>query len=340
MEKRKHAGWLCAAAVLMMGVGAVTMEARAEPAPVYGPRLEGFAYPWPVREFSFASQRQTLRMAYIDVLPERANGQVAVLLHGKNFCAGTWAETIRILAGRGYRVIAPDQIGFCKSDTPENYQFSFEQLALNTRALLDSLGVEKAVMIGHSTGGMLAARYALMFPDRLTQLVMVDPLGLEDWRAKGAPWRSVDQWFAAERHKTAETIRAYEKKVYYAGGWKPAYEPWVQMLAGQYRGSGGEALAWNSARLYDMIYTQPVLYEFPALRVPTVLMVGDKDITAIGADGASPEVRARLGHYPVLAKAAAAAIPGAKLIEFPTLGHAPQIQDPEAFHSALLGVLR
>ncbi|NHO33854.1 alpha/beta fold hydrolase [Acetobacter fallax] len=337
MRKRGHFGRMWAAVML---AGAFAFGARADSGPVYGLRLEGFAYPWPVREFGFTSQRQTLRMAYLDVRPAQANGQVAVLLHGKNFCAGTWEETIRVLVARGYRVIAPDQIGFCKSDTPDNYQFSFEQLALNTRDLLDSLGIGKAVMIGHSTGGMLAVRYALMFPDRVTQLVMVDPLGLEDWRAKGAPYQSVDQWFVAERHKTADAIRAYEKKVYYAGEWKPAYETWVQMLAGQYRGSGAEALAWNSARLYDMIYTQPVVYEFPALRVPTVLMIGDRDITAIGADRASPEVRARLGHYPALGKEAVAAIPGAKLIEFPTLGHAPQIQDPAAFHSALLRSLR
>ncbi|GBR07077.1 alpha/beta hydrolase [Acetobacter oeni] len=323
-----------------MLVAACITGARAESGPVYGPRLAGFSYPWPVREFGFTSQRQVLRMAYLDVRPKQANGQVAVLLHGKNFCAATWESTIRVLAARGYRVIAPDQIGFCKSDTPENYQFSFEQLALNTRDLLDSLGIGKAVMIGHSTGGMLAARYALMFPERVTRLVLVDPLGLEDWRAKGVPYRSVDQWFAGERGRTAETIRAYETKYYYAGTWKPAYERWVQMLAGQYRGTGSEALAWNSARLYDMIYTQPVIYEFSSLRVPTVLIIGDKDMTAVGADGASPEVRARLGHYPVLAKAAVAAIPGAKLIEFPTLGHAPQIQDPSAFHSALLESLR
>ena len=85
-----------------------------------------------------------------------------------------------------------------------------------------------------------------------------------------------------------------------------------------------------------MIYTQPVLYEFGQLAVPVVLMIGDKDTTAIGKDLAPPEQRAKLGDYPELGKDAARAIPGARLIEFPDLGHAPQIQDPEAFHKALL----
>lgn len=65
-------------------------------------------------------------------------------------------------------------------------------------------------------------------------------------------------------------------------------------------------------------------------------MIGDKDNTAIGKDLAPPEVRATLGNYPVLGKAAAAKIPHAKLVEFPDLGHAPQIQAPDRFHTALL----
>ena len=66
-----------------------------------------------------------------------------MLLHGKNFCAATWDATIRRLSDAGYRVIAPDQIGFCKSSKPEHYQYSFQQLARNTHALLESLGVSR-----------------------------------------------------------------------------------------------------------------------------------------------------------------------------------------------------
>jgi len=63
-----------------------------ENAPVYGPQLEGFDYRWPVSRYRFHSQRQDVEMAYLDVAP--AAGSVphgtVVLLHGKNFCAGTW----------------------------------------------------------------------------------------------------------------------------------------------------------------------------------------------------------------------------------------------------------
>ncbi|MGF6771061.1 pimeloyl-ACP methyl ester carboxylesterase [Paraburkholderia sp. GAS199] len=311
-------------------------QAADNAGPAYGPELEGFDYPAPVGQYTFTSQGVALHMAYMDVKPAHPNGRTAVLLHGKNFCAATWADTIHRLTDAGYRVVAPDQIGFCKSSKPEHYQYSFQQLARNTHALLESLGVNDATVIGHSTGGMLAIRYALMYPRETQQLVLVNPIGLEDWKAKGVPSLSVDQWYERELKTTADGIRRYEQSTYYAGQWRADYEPWVQMLAGMYRGPGKQIVAWNSALLYDMIYTQPVVYELGQLSMPTLLMIGQKDTTAIGKDAAPPEVRAKIGHYPELGKAAAKAIPHATLVEFAELGHAPQMQDPVAFHRALL----
>ena len=321
-------------------VVAPAAAASFDDGPKFGPELQGFAYPWPVQHFRFRSQGEALDMAYMDVLPAKPNGRTAVLLHGKNFCAATWQGTVAVLNQAGYRVIAPDQIGFCKSTKPAHYQFSFQQLAANTRALLASLGVERAVFIGHSTGGMLAVRYGLMYPDSVDQLVLVDPIGLEDWKAKGVPWQSVDAWYRQELQTTAESIRSYERTTYYAGTWEQNYERWVQMLAGMYRGRGRDLVAWNSALLYDMIYTQPVFYELDQLTMPVLLMIGDKDTTAIGKNLAPAAIRPTLGNYPVLGKAAAARIPHAALVEFPDLGHAPQIQAPDRFHQALLDGMR
>lgn len=316
---------------------AATLCATASAAtPSYGPELQGFEYPYKVAQFDFTSQRQPLHMAYMDVRPERPNGLTIALLHGKNFCAATWRGTIATLAAAGYRVIALDQIGFCKSSKPERYQYSFQQLAHNTHDLLASLGIGEVRLLAHSTGGMIAVRYALMYPGETKQLILVNPIGLEDWKAKGVPAISVDDWYARELKTNADGIRRYEQGTYYAGHWSDDYEIWVQMLAGLNNGPGKELVAWNSALIYDMIYTQPVFYELQDIAVPTVLMIGDKDNTAIGKDFAPPAIRETLGHYPQLAQAAAARIPGAKLIEFPDLGHAPQIQDPAAFHKALL----
>lgn len=329
------------AALLFAGsllVGA--SPAIAQERPVFGPRLEGYAYPHPVRVFSLQSQRQTLEMTYMDVAPTgAANGRVVVLLHGKNFCSATWVPTIDVLTQAGFRVIAVDQIGFCKASKPEAYQFSLAQLAANTRALLDSLEVERPVVVGHSMGGMLAIRYALQNPEAVDQVVLVNPIGLEDWQAEGVPYARLDDAFANERRTTFDSIKGYQQRVYYDGEWRPAYDAPVEMLAGMYAGPGGEIVAWNQAQTSDMIFTQPVVHELPRLKAPTTLIIGGADRTAPGANRAAPEVQARLGQYPALGRTAAAAIPNSRLIEFPRLGHSPQTQDPDAFHGALLATL-
>ncbi|GFM65382.1 alpha/beta hydrolase [Pseudomonas cichorii] len=331
MRAAKIAGFLMTLAL----PGAVFAET-----PSYGQQLEGFAYPHALKKFSFQSQGQKLEMGYMDVAPTgKANGRTAVLMHGKNFCAATWEDSIKALSEAGYRVVAPDQIGFCTSTKPGYYQYSFQQLATNTHELLTSLKVDKVSVIGHSTGGMLATRYALMYPQQTEKLVMVNPIGLEDWKALGVPYRSIDQWYERELKVTAEGIRQYEQKTYYDGRWKPEYDKWVDMLAGLNKGPGQKAVAWNSALIYDMIFTQPVFYEFPKLKVPTLLMIGDADTTAIGSDIAPPEVKARIGNYKVLGKQVTEMIPGATLVEFKGMGHAPQMEEPVMFNKALVSGL-
>ncbi|MBX9632438.1 MAG: alpha/beta hydrolase [Burkholderiales bacterium] len=331
MRLRNHA----VAAALCLANAA----AAADPQPVYGPELEGFDYPHAVERFVFPSQGREVSMAFMDVAPRQSNGRTVVLLHGKNFCAATWEATIATLAANGYRVIAPDQIGFCKSTKPEHYQYTFHQLAANTRALLAARGVERATIVGHSMGGMLAARYALMFPDAVDSLVMVSPLGLEDWKAEGVPYATIDQLYQGELKTTFDSIKNYQLKYYYNGKWLPQYDRWVAMAAGLYAGPGRESVARNQALTSDMIFTQPVLYEFGAMRVPTFLIIGGLDRTAPGAARAPAEVAKRLGNYPELGKRAAGAIPGARLIEFPELGHSPQVEAPDRFHYALLRAL-
>ncbi|MGO2452040.1 alpha/beta fold hydrolase [Pseudomonas taetrolens] len=315
----------------------LAVAAPSAPGPVYGEELQGFEYPYPLHRFEFNSQGQPVQMGYMDISPSgKANGRTAVLMHGKNFCAATWGDSIKALSAAGYRVVAADQIGFCTSSKPEYYQYSFQQLADNTHALLTSLGIDKASVVGHSTGGMLATRYALMYAPETEKLVLVNPIGLEDWKALGVPWRTIDQWYERELKLSAEGIRKYEQSTYYGGRWKPEYDRWVDMLAGLNKGPGHKRVAWNSALIYDMIFTQPVFYELPALKVPTVLLIGDADTTAIGSDIASPEVKARIGDYTVLGKQAAKLIPGATLVEFPGMGHAPQMEDPPGFNKVLV----
>jgi pimeloyl-ACP methyl ester carboxylesterase len=131
----------------LMGAIAISATAYAEEHKKYGAELEGFDYPYEVHRFQFTSQGDEVFMAYMDVLPQQSNGRTVILLHGRNSCAATWENSINVLRDAGYRVIAPDQIGFCKSSKPFHYQFSIQQLAANTNALVKSLGINPAITL-------------------------------------------------------------------------------------------------------------------------------------------------------------------------------------------------
>jgi pimeloyl-ACP methyl ester carboxylesterase len=261
-----------------------------------------------------------------------------VLLHGKNFSGAYWATTIKMLTEAGYRVIAPDQVGFGKSSKPNSYQFSFQALAANTRSLLDSLRVEKFTLVGHSMGGMLAARMALMYPERVERLALVNPIGLEDWKLV-APYRTVEENFAQEMRATPESIKEYQRVNYFGGEWKPEYDALTEILAGWTRHPDYRRVAWNAALTSDMIFTQPVIYEFERLKTPTLFIIGQRDRTAIGKDRVPKEVAARMGDYPALGRAAARRIPRASLVEIEEAGHIPQVESFAKYARALLAFI-
>src|ERR1700688_114498 len=155
----------------------------AEPAArePYGIDLEGFAYPYPVSMLPQTNDGEQVRMAYMDVAPAQPNGRIVVLLHGRNFPSSYWAPVIKTLTDAGYRVVAPDQIGFGKSSKP-SADLHFDALARNTIAVLNHLQIAKADIVAHSLGGMLGVRIARAYPDHVAHLLLAAPIGLEDYR--------------------------------------------------------------------------------------------------------------------------------------------------------------
>ncbi|HEY1170252.1 MAG TPA: alpha/beta hydrolase [Verrucomicrobiae bacterium] len=290
-------------------------------------RLEDVPYPFPVKTYKLSTQQQDLEMSYMDVAPSGQSRGTILLLHGKNFNGAYWEETANALSAQGYRVIIPDQIGFGKSSKPNRYQYSFHQLAQNTHSLLTNLNVSEVHILGHSMGGMLAIRMALLYPESTKSLTLVNPIGLEDWQMKGVPYQTPDQWYQQEFKQTAEKIRTYQKENYYHGEWNPHYERWVEQAAATLRSPNYSTIAWNQALAYEMIYTQPVCHEFSRIKVPTLLIIGQKDRTAIGANLASADVRQTLGDYPKLGRATALKIPNSTLAELEGIGHVPHIEN-------------
>jgi len=301
--------------------------------------LSNYKYPYPVSVLPLNIQEQNLKMAYMDIKPENYNGKNIVLMHGKNFNGAYWKTTIAALSNEGFRVIVPDQIGFGKSSKPAHFQYTFQQLAQNTKTLLDSLKITKTAVLGHSMGGMLATRFALMYPKTTVKLILENPIGLEDWKIK-VPYKSVEWWYKNELKNTYESIRKYQLVSYYDNKWNPEYDQWVNLLAGWTLNSDYKTIAWNSALTYDMIFTQPVVYEFKNISSPTLLIIGTRDRTALGKGLVSEDVRKTMGLYNELGEKAQKIIPNAQLVEIENVGHLPHIEKFNSFIKPLIKFLK
>ncbi len=153
-------------------------------------------YPHPVNYIELTIEGHDVKMAYMDAKPTKSNGKTVLLFHGKNFNGYYWQDVISFLNNSGYRVIVPGQVGWGRSDKP-NIHYSFHLLAVNTMQLLDSLTTKKVHVIGHSMDGMLAARFALMFPNVVNKLIFENPIGLEDYKTF-IPYQKVEEQYEKE----------------------------------------------------------------------------------------------------------------------------------------------
>ena len=178
--------------------------------------LSTVKYPFPVQFKELKNQGQQFKMAFMDVKPARPNGKTIILLHGKNFNGYYFEQTAKVLQKEGFRVIIPDQIGFGKSSKPKQYQFSFQQLAENTKSIMDDLKIERFMVLGHSMGGMLATKMAVMYPENVEKLILENPIGLEDYR-NFSPYQNIDKLYASELKNTYQSYKDYQLKFYYDG---------------------------------------------------------------------------------------------------------------------------
>lgn len=298
-------------------------------------QTQKITYPDSVKYIQLTMERQAVRMAYMDIVPKNPNGQTILLLHGKNFNGYYWKNVISSFSNKGYRLIIPDQVGWGRSDKP-GIHYSFHLLAYNTKSLLDSLGIRKTHVIGHSMGGMLATRFALMFPNLVEKLIYEDPMGLEDYRTF-VPYQTVEQQFAKEVKATYGSYKACQQSYYPA--WKPEYEQYVAAQAEALNDSQFEKTAWANALTYQMIYEQPVVYEFKNLKKPTLIIIGDQDRTVPGKNLLDKALAAAHGQYPELGSWLNQQIKNSILMELSGVGHIPHIQVPDVFSREVIRFL-
>ena len=286
------------------------------------------AYPYPVSYLPLTMYGQDVRMAYMDIAPAgQPNGRTVVLLHGMNFGGFYFSGPIEVLRSAGFRIVVPDQIGFGRSSKPI-MPYNFHDMAANTRKLMQSLSIAQAAIVGHSMGGMLAARFSASYPDMTERTVIYNPIGLTDPRYQTA-WRTADDAYKATMAQSHDQIyQAFYANIrrYFPspGAWKPEYEQYVRILYAPTLGSEWPRLAMVRSIYQQITYLDPVVYDWAKIKSKTLVLGGDKD----GAD------------FPERAKHIADTIPNGQLVLIPNAGHVPHLEVPDIFNRELMKFLR
>ncbi|MCP4915064.1 MAG: alpha/beta hydrolase [Oligoflexia bacterium] len=300
----------------------------------YDKELSHFQYPFEVNTFVLRSQNQELDFRYMDV-GNKSSKKVALLLHGKNFSGYYWERVAKELVEKNFRVIIPDQIGFGKSSKPRAYQYSFGQLALNTKSLLDYLNIDSVRVVGHSMGGMLASTFAVEYPKITERLILINPIGLENY-GKYAQAKDVNFFYNIEKSKTLIKARNYQKKNYYDGNWSPEYEKLLIPLKGLLNGNDWDTVAWSNALTYGPIFSENLPSRFSEIKVKTYLIIGTRDKTGPGRAWLKEGVKRKLGEYKKLGRLTKKRIKNSTLFELKGLGHMPQFEDYLVFKKVFL----
>lgn len=317
-----------APAMLAMAMAATAPPAAGQtpkqPPPdakAYSPTLEDVPYPYPVHYLPLTMYGHDVRMAYMDVAPgAAANNRTVVLLHGMNFYGEYWAATIDVLRKSGFRVVVPDQVGFGRSSKVV-MPYTLSDMAANTARLLKSLGISSAAIVGHSMGGMVATRFALLYPDATERLVLYNQIGLTDARLQRPPV-SVDDTYRQLLAQSYDVV--YRGIARYFPHTIPAVaERYIERQYGWTLSGNWPEAAMVRALVQQMVYEDPVVYDWPHIKARTLELGGDQD----GPD------------FPALARHVAETIPNCTLVLIPGIGHVPHFESPDRFHQALIRFL-
>jgi pimeloyl-ACP methyl ester carboxylesterase len=297
----------------------------ASPPAEWGPlsiNLEEIRYPHPVHYLNLHLYGQDVRIAYMDVAPVgRANGQSVVLLHGGSYYGWYWKAQINALTNAGFRVVVEDRLGWGKSSKPI-LPYSISLHASNTAALLDHLRITKAAVVGHSIGGQMATRFAFLYPDRLTHMVMVNPIGLTDTRG-GRGFRPFD----GEVDVQPDLQAAYEADVKtdlarYVN-WRPEYLEHLRIRHGVRLSAEWPRLAYVRELGGNLRSIDSTVNDWPHIKTKSMVLGGTED----GPD------------FPALARRAATTLPNAELVLIPNAGHNPHEEVPDKVNAELIRFL-
>ncbi|MFT7471843.1 MAG: pimeloyl-ACP methyl ester carboxylesterase [Kiritimatiellia bacterium] len=283
--------------------------------------FEEIPYPYPVHFLELNRFQQDIRMAYMDVPPTgRANGQTVFIQHGMNFYSEAYTPTIKALSAAGFRVLAVDRIGYGKSTKPI-LPYSFNFVAANMKSLLDELEIDEVAIFGHSMGGMTVSRFAMVYPDITTHVVMVNQIGLTDQR-QSRPWRDP---FAGGGTTTYQSIlRGHQN--YFPLRWPPEHLEFVRRQFGQTMSGEWNRVAQVRRLQGQMLYDDPVVYDWQHIETKALVIGGEED--------------GLVDDFPTLAHNVNNELQNSTILLYPDVGHAPQIEIPDLFHADVIRFLK
>ncbi len=271
-------------------------------------------------------------MAFMDVAPSgTANGHTVVLFHGNNFAGFYFGNVIDALRKEGFRVIVADQMGYGRSSKPI-IPYNFSDWARNTRLVLTSLKIDKAMIVGHSMGGMLAARFATQYPDVTERLVLYNPIGLVDPRFS-RPVGSVDDAYKQTLASTYQTIRASIMRyvAHNPAAYTAEFERYTRVRYAWTLGADWPRLAMVQTLINQVQYLDQVIDDWAHIKAPTLVFGGAED----SLPGSSAVFKERMKYI-------SETIPNgnAKLLLLPGLGHVPHMEAPERTLPPLVAFLK
>ena len=138
--------------------------------------------------------------------------------------------------------------------------------------------------------------------------------------------------------RSFESLKKYRQSYY--PQWKPEYDQYVTAQFEALQTPDFTTATWASALTYQMIYEQPVVYEFKNIKAPTLIIIGEADRTVVGKNLLSAAIASQRGNYPLLGRWLQNQIKGSKLKELKGVGHIPHIQSLPQFREAVLNFLR
>ncbi len=245
----------------------------------------------------------------------RGSGPALLLLHAFPLGLTMWEGQAQVLAAT-HRVLRFDARGFGRS-TSGDEPFTMERIADDAAALLDAVGEEKAILAGCSMGGYAAFSFARRHPERLEGLVLQDTRAAAD----SAEARTNRAALAARvlEEGVSAAVDAFLPKL--LGATSQRDRPALVAQVGEWiRAAPPRSIADALHALARREDSRPLL---GAIRVPTLVVVGEEDVLAPPAE----------------AEEMAAAIATVRVERIPSAGHLANLENPKAFDAALLRFL-